>query len=62
MTTIRLKFTSIAEIEVDEDSCCTESAIEDVEYAIKMALSETVSLGAGAVELGRIVRSVTREE
>ena len=61
MKTVRITFTTIAEIEVDEESCDLEDAVQDVEDAVRIALNKPVSLGAAAVELGAMVRSVERE-
>lgn len=57
---IEVTFNVTTEIEVDTESCDAEDLIEEVEGAIRMALAQPVSLGAGAVELGGIVRSVER--
>lgn len=45
------------EFETDPDSN-QEAALEDVLGAIRIALSKPVSIGAGAVELGEIVKAV----
>ena len=61
MKTVKITFTTIAEIEVDEESCDIKDAVQDVEDTVRVALNKPVSLGAAAVELGAIVRSVERE-
>lgn len=60
MKTVKITFTTIAEIQVDDESCDIEDAVQDVEDAVRMALNQPVSLGAAAVELGAMVRSVER--
>jgi len=61
MKTVKITFTTIAEIEVDDESCDIKDAIQDVEDAVRVALNKPVSLGAWAVELGAMVSSVERE-
>lgn len=60
MKTVKITFTAIAEIEVDDESCDIEDAVQDVEDAVRVALNKPVSPGAAAVELGSMVRSVER--
>lgn len=60
MKTVKITFTTIAEIQVDDESCDIEDAVQDVEDAVRVALYQPVSLGAAAVELGAMVRSVER--
>ena len=59
MKTVKITFTTIAEVLLDE-SCDIEDAVQDVEDAVRVALYQPVSLGAAAVELGAMVRSVER--
>ena len=61
MQTVKITFTITAEIEVDADSVDIEDAVQDVEDAVRVALNQPVSLGAGAVELQEMVRDVERE-
>jgi|GEM_PF-3084968 len=60
MKTVKITFTVTAEIEVDEESVEIEDAVQDVEDAVRVALNQPVSLGAGAVELQEMVREVER--
>ena len=53
MKTVKITFTTIAEIQVDDESCDIEDAVQDVEDAVRVALNKPVSLGA-------MVRSVVR--
>jgi hypothetical protein len=61
MKTVKITFTTIAEIEVDDESCVIKDAVQDVEDAVRIAMNKPVSLGAGAVELGAMICSVERE-
>ena len=60
MKTVKITFTTIAEIQVDDESCDIKDAVQDVEDAVRVALNQPVSLGAAAVELGAMVRSMDR--
>ena len=60
MKTVKITFTTIAEIQVDDESCDIKDAVQDVEDAVRVALNQPVSLGAAAVELGAMVRSMER--
>jgi hypothetical protein len=61
MKTIKITFTTIAEIQVDDESCDIEDAVQDVEDAVRMALHQPVALGAAAVDLGAMIRSIEIE-
>lgn len=60
MKTVKITFTAVAEIQVDDESGNIEDAVQDVEDAVRVALHQPVSLGAAAMGLGAMVRSVER--
>jgi hypothetical protein len=47
MKTVKITFTTIAEIEVDDESCDIEDAVQDVEDAVGIAMNKPVSLVLG---------------
>jgi len=61
MQTVKITFTITAEIEVDEDSVDIEDAVQDVKDAVRVALNQPMSLGAGAVEIQEMIRDLERE-